>query len=213
MRKSFDEKLDALKHDVIDMLRLSETFTEQTIERLHMQSDDANDEIKQFNSDIHALEREVEKNCLELLRLQQPVASDLRVISAALKFITDIGRIGQQLEEINLILDQSSFDIRSKMPNIIEIGKLTQEMVSSCLTAYLTRDQLLAEHIVKFDDQVDTCYSEITRAIIKLIKQEDSSAKYALEYHMVAKYFEKIADHCSNIAKWIIYLETAQHLA
>ena len=152
--------------------------------------------------------RTIESICLKLLLRQQPVAGDLRVISAALKMITDMERIGDQAEDIvDLVPHMTDVDY----PKIREMAKAAQNMVTEAVDAYVKQDLDLARKVMSHDDVVDSYFVQVKTALIGLIAANPSEGEYALDLLMIAKYFERIGDHCTNIAEWVEYSVTGIH--
>ena len=153
----------------------------------------------------------VENICLKLLLRQQPVARDLRVISAAMKMITDMERIGDQAEDIVEIVPFMNAHPDEKFPRIREMAKAAQAMVTEAVDAYVKQDLELARKVMAYDDVVDNYFTQIKSGIIDIIAAEPAHGEYALDLLMIAKYFERIGDHCTNIAEWVEFSVTGIH--
>ena len=153
----------------------------------------------------------VENICLKLLLRQQPVARDLRVISAAMKMITDMERIGDQAEDIVEIVPFMNAHPDEKFPRIREMAKAAQAMVTEAVDAYVKQDLELARKVMADDDVVDNYFTQIKSGILDIIAAEPAHGEYALDLLMIAKYFERIGDHCTNIAEWVEFSVTGIH--
>ena len=148
---------------------------------------------------------------MKLLLRQQPVARDLRQISAAMKMITDMERIGDQAEDIVEIVPYMNAHPDEKYPKIREMAKAAQAMVTEAVDAYVKQDQSLARKVMAHDDVVDDYFTQVKNGIIDIIADEPSHGEYALDLLMIAKYFERIGDHCTNIAEWVEFSVTGVH--
>ena len=158
------------------------------------------------------MERDIESLCLKLLLQQQPVARDLRQISAALKIITDMERIGDQAEDIAeivlILIDEGHAPER--MEHIHEMTRSAVKMVTDSVDAYVSRDTALAASVIAGDDLLDDYFKRVRRSLIKRIAREPSEGEYALDLMMIDKYLERIGDHAVNIAQWVIFSVTGE---
>lgn len=157
------------------------------------------------------MEREIEGICLKLLLQQQPVAKDLRIISAALKMITDMERIGDQAEDIAEIIVFLNGRTGKECYGIRKMAESTIKMVVDSIDAYVKRDVELSHAVCAYDDIVDNDFNEIKAALIKMISENTADGEYALDILMIAKYFERIGDHAVNIAEWVEFSVTGVH--
>ena len=160
---------------------------------------------------IDELEREIESICLKLLLHQQPVAKDLRVISAALKMITDMERIGDQAEDIAEIVASLNGRVGDECVYISIMAEATKKMVTGSIDAYVKEDVKLAEAVLRHDDLVDETFMQVKETLINMIAENVDDGEYALDLLMIAKYFERIGDHATNIAEWVIFSVTGYH--
>ncbi len=160
---------------------------------------------------IDELEREIESICLKLLLQQQPVAKDLRVISAALKMITDMERIGDQAEDIAEIVASLNGRVGDECVYISIMAEATKKMVTGSIDAYVKEDVKLAEEVLRHDDLVDETFMQVKETLINMIAENVDDGEYALDLLMIAKYFERIGDHATNIAEWVIFSVTGYH--
>ena len=157
------------------------------------------------------MERDIEGRCMKLLLHQQPVARDLRLISAALKMITDMERIGDQAEDIAEIVTFLNGHTMEGMELIEEMARETIEMVTASVDAFVKKDVELAKKVIDQDDIVDDYFSRVKCGIISLITENQANGEFALDLLMISKYFERIGDHATNIAEWVIYSVTGTH--
>ena len=160
---------------------------------------------------MQQMERDIEGRCMKLLLHQQPVARDLRLISAALKMITDMERIGDQAEDIAEIVTFLNGRTMEGMELIEEMARETIEMVTASVDAFVKKDVALAKKVIDQDDVVDDYFSRVKCGIISLITENHADGEFALDLLMIAKYFERIGDHATNIAEWVIYSVTGTH--
>ena len=200
MRSRFDEQLALLNKELIEMGALCEEVIKLASEALTERSAALAAKVAPLDSEIDQKERTIESMCLKLLLQQQPVAKDLRQISAALKMITDMERIGDQAEDIAEII--SFLDGRPAENDDLmrEMAKATIKMVTESVDAY-----------VAYDDTVDDYFDQVKRRLITKIAEEPADGEYALDLLMIAKYFERIGDHAVNIAEWVIFSVTGVH--
>ena len=211
MRNRFDEQLFEMNRDLIEMGAMCEEAIASAVKALTKNDKELAENVKKTGGLIDQMERDIESRCMKLLLHQQPVARDLRAISAALKMITDMERIGDQAEDIaSMVLytadhDMEDFDI------IEEMAKETVKMVTDSVDAFVKKDVELAQDVIKRDDIVDNYFSKVKYDIIKLIAENRTDGELALDLLMISKYFERIGDHATNIAEWVIYSVTGMH--
>ncbi|MGI6336894.1 MAG: phosphate signaling complex protein PhoU [Eubacteriales bacterium] len=211
MRIRFDEQLALLNKELIEMGALCEEAIALSSKALTAADKELAKKVAPLDAEIDQKERNIESLCLKLLLKQQPVASDLRLISAALKMITDMERIGDQAEDIAEIvcfLDGRSAENDDLMR---EMARTTIQMVTESVDAFVNRDILLARKVISDDDIVDAFFDQVRKKLIEKIGKEPSDGEYALDLLMIAKYLERIGDHAVNIAKWVIFSVTGVH--
>jgi phosphate transport system protein len=167
--------------------------------------------VKNNGVAIDQKERDIEIRCMKLLLHQQPVARDLRLISAALKMITDMERIGDQAEDIAEIVTFLNGHTMEDMELIEEMARETIEMVTASVDAFVKKDVELAQKVIDQDDIVDDYFSRVKCGVISLVAENHADGEFALDLLMIAKYFERIGDHATNIAEWVIYSVTGTH--
>ena len=211
MRDFFQEQLNQLNQELIRMGAACEEIIELASRLLTDYSVDLAKSVSTVGAQIDESERTIETICMKLLLRQQPVARDLRVISAAMKMITDMERIGDQCEDIVEIAPHITAHPDEKFPKIREMAKAAQVMVTEAVDAYVKQDLDLARKVMAHDDVVDDYFTKVKNGIIEGIAAEPAHGEYALDLLMVAKYFERIGDHCTNIAEWVEFSVTGIH--
>ncbi len=211
MRNRFDEQLFELNREIIEMGAQCEEAIASAVKALSTGDIVLAENVKSNGYIIDQMERDIESRCMKLLLHQQPVARDLRLISAALKMITDMERIGDQAEDIAEIVKSMNGHTMEGIEIIEEMAKETIEMVVASVDAFIKKDVALAEKVILQDDVVDDYFSEVKSGIISLIADNPSEGGFALDILMISKYFERIGDHATNIAEWVIYSVTGTH--
>ena len=212
MRNRFDEQLSQLNDEIIAMGTMIEQAIEAAVDALIHQNVEEARRAMECDKDIDHQEREIENLCLKLLLQQQPVARDLRVISAALKMITDMERIGDHAVDISeLTIVMSGKPYMKKLEHIEQMAKETMIMLISSLEAYVNKNLDQAKEVIDHDDIVDDLFIKVKTELIQLIRENAENGEQAADLLMVAKYFERIGDHATNIAEWLIFSITGQH--
>ncbi|MCL1917938.1 MAG: phosphate signaling complex protein PhoU [Peptococcaceae bacterium] len=212
MRSRFDEQLIQLNNTLLEMGALVEHAIDQATKALVAHDAEAAQEIIEGDEEIDDKEREVETLCLKLLLHQQPVASDLRQISAALKMITDLERIGDQAADISeLCVYLSAQPYIKKLEHIQEMAATTMKMVTNSIDAFVRKDLQLAESVIDHDDIVDRLYVTIKKDLIELVHENVKNGEQAFDVLQIAKYYERIGDHAVNLAEWAIFSITGVH--
>jgi len=211
MRSRFDEQLEALNSHLIEM----GTFVEQIISLAAMALIEEKEELVKeaikVDMAIDDKEKEIETLCMKLLIMQQPVASDLRLISSALKLITDMERIGDQSHDIANISRFLTGKQISQVENIPPMAEAAIKMVTDSVNAFVLRDLELANSVIAYDDVIDNLFIKVRDELIELIRIDNSKGEQAIDLLMIAKYFERIGDHAVNIAEWVVYSITGIH--
>ena len=213
MRSRFDEQLSQLHRELIEMGALCEEVIALSSQALTEGSSALAERVAPLDHEIDRKERDIENLCLRLLLQQQPVAGDLRQISAALKMITDMERIGDQAEDIVEIVPCMIAHPHEEYPKIREMAKETIAMVTDSVDAYVKQDVYLAKAVQMHDDVVDNYFTRIKSGLIDMIAKNPAEGEYALDLLMIAKYFERIGDHATNIAEWVEFSVTGSHNA
>ena len=211
MRNRFDEQLYELNRELIEMGAMCEEAIASAAKALSTGNMELAAKVRANGAAIDQMERDIEGRCMKLLLHQQPVARDLRQISAALKMITDMERIGDQAEDIAEIITFLNGRTMNGIEHIEDMARETIKMVTESVDAFVKKDVVLAEQVIAHDDVVDTLFSEVKCAIIKLIAETPVDGEFALDLLMISKYFERIGDHATNIAEWVIYSITGTH--
>ena len=211
MRDFFQEQLKELNRELVKMGADCEEIIALASDSLTGWNEELAENVTVIGARIDEGYRTVENICLKLLLRQQPVARDLRVISAAMKMITDMERIGDQAEDIVDLVPQMERRADEKHPKIREMAKAAQQMVTEAVDAYVRQDLELAYAVMKHDDIVDDYFDRVKKGIIGIIAEDPTEGEYALDLLMIAKYFERIGDHCTNIAKWVEFSVTGTH--
>ena len=211
MRSRFDEQLALLNRELIEMGALCEEVIALASKALTEQDTALARRVAPLDTEIDQKERTIESMCLKLLLQQQPVACDLRQISAALKMITDMERIGDQAEDIAEIVTFLDGHTAENDDLLREMAKAVIKMVTESVDAYVRRDTALAEKVIADDDTVDRYFDDIKHRLIGSIARDPDGGEYALDVLMIAKYFERIGDHATNIAEWVIFSITGVH--
>jgi phosphate transport system regulatory protein phoU len=205
-------QLRKLNNELIEMGSLIETAIARAYKGLINQNIEIAKENVECDREIDQKEKEVENICLKLLLQQQPVASDLRLISSAIKMITDMERIGDQAADISeLTILMSKTQYIKRFDHIEQMAKATIEMVTTSVDAFVKRDLELARSVFARDDIVDNLFVTIKNDLIELIREDVNNGEQAIDLIMVAKYFERIGDHAVNLADWVIFSIVGHH--
>jgi len=209
MRNKFDMQLDLLNAQLTHMGELCEIAINRVTRALQEEDVDQAREIIQADEEIDHMEKDIERMCLKLLLQQQPVARDLRQISAALKMITDMERIGDQTADIADIVITAGIG-KKNLPKIGEMAAGTAKMVRNSISAYVKRDLELAKKVMESDIVIDEIFDVIKSELMKQIAAGEADGT-AIDLIMVAKYLERIGDHATNIAEWVEFAITGIH--
>ena len=211
-RYSYDSELASLVAALIRMGAAATGAIAKAIDAFRTHDCALAREVMRGDDAINAMERDIEQMCLTLLLRQQPVAGDLRRVSAAIKMITDIERIGDAAADIADISRHIDHEGMPPVADAIEqMAALAQEMVVDSINAYASSDLTLAHQVMARDDEVDRCFSQIRSELAGLIARDTQHAAVALDYLMVAKYLERLGDHAVNICEWIEFVSTGVH--
>lgn len=208
-RTNFDESLNKLHVLMIEMGALCEQAIADVSDALMTGDREKAQNVIDHGDELDQMERSIERLCMNLLLLQQPVARDLRQISSALKMITDIERIGDQAEDIAEFVLQVDFHNIFLEEELRKMAGDTQKMVNESIDAYVKKDLSLAKKVIEYDDVIDLQFEKIKDAIIRRIAAgngghlERLDSERAIDLLMVAKYYERIGDHATNIAEWV----------
>ena len=211
MRSRFDEQLATLSKEIIEMGALCEEAIADAAKALTTADEKTAAKVEPLEAEINQKERDIESLCLKMLLQQQPVARDLRQISAALKMITDLERIGDQASDIAEIITFIDKKAGVDCEPICLMAEATIRMVTESIDAFIKRDVGIAQQAIAHDDTVDDYFLKVKRSLINMIAQRPADGEHALDLLMIAKYFERIGDHAVNIAEWVIFSVTGVH--
>lgn len=206
MRDKFINQLRKLNNLLIEMGHLIEESIELAVTALVNQDVEKAKRAIAFDENIDDMEKEIENLCLNLFLCQQPVAKDLRFISAAMKMVTDMERIGDQaadISEITLLLAKEPYI--KELSNIKKMAVETTDMVMKSIEAYIENNSKKARDVIAQDDVVDALFQDTKTELITLINENIENGEQAADFLMIAKYFERIGDHATNIAEWVIF--------
>ena len=209
MRDKYKEDLEKLNANILKMGKMIEIAIESTVIALMGRDIQAASTVSENDEAIDNMEREIEALCMKLLLQQQPVATDLRVITAALKMVTDMERIGDHAADIAELVLQIPDCKYNKMDTITEISTQIIKMIHDSVNSFIQRNYDKAQIVIAQDDIVDNLYHEIKSDLIQKIKKTDDGEQI-LDYLLIARYFERIGDHATNIAKWVVFAITGK---
>ncbi len=212
MRLNYDAQLKTLRNELLQMGTLVEAAIAQATRALLENDLAAAEQAIAADDIIDNKEKEIEGLCLKLIMQQQPVAKDLRHISATLKIIADLERIGDHAQDIAHIVKETDLNNSLGALPIEDMAQSTIDMLDHCLSSYIGLDEQMARAVIDEDDIIDDYFEQIQSGIIKLIQAEQCHAESAVYLLMIAKYLERIGDHATNIAEWVIYSVTGKHL-
>lgn len=211
MRSKFDEQLAVLKKELISMGSLCEEAIDVASKALLTGNSALAKDVSVLEDEIDEKERTIETMCMRLLLQQHPVARDLRQVSAALKMITDLERIGDQAEDIAEIIRFLEGRTGSECEAINEMAKATIKMVTKSVDAFVKQDVELARRVIEHDCVVDKLFDKVKISLIEMIGNGLENGEYAIDLMMIAKYFERIGDHATNVAEWVEFSVTGVH--
>ena len=206
MRSKFDEQLKILNQEMMFMGSMIEDSIQKAIDALMSQDKELAKKIMDSDTDVDHEQKKIEGICFNLLMQQQPVAKDLRVISAAMKMVTDMERIGDHasdISEITIMLADKPYILDQE--DIKKMASETVLMLIRSIEAYVEKDMEKARKVIKHDDIVDDLFDKVKAEIIDMIRKDPEDGEQATDMLMIAKYFERIGDHATNIAEWVIF--------
>ncbi|MEE1240085.1 MAG: phosphate signaling complex protein PhoU [Acutalibacteraceae bacterium] len=211
MRNKFDSQLEKLNLELITMGALCEDAISASVKAMTYGDEALCDKVFATDAEIDQKERDIEAICMKLLLQQQPVAGDLRIISSALKMISDMERIGDQasdIAEITKFIKNS--DVRSRV-HINDMAKAATQMVTDSVESFVKKDLSLARAVMEYDDKVDNLFGYVKDELVRLIAEDRENGEFCIDLLMIAKYLERIGDHAVNIAEWVEYSITGVH--
>lgn len=211
MRNRFDRQLKELNTELIKMGALCEEAISQSVKYLTDGDFRLKESVCETDKQIDKKERDIETLCMKLLMQQQPVATDLRVISSALKMISDMERIGDQASDIAEIAAYTKKSGLQSEIHIADMARATIKMVTDSIDSFVKKDAELALKVIEHDDLVDSLFSKVKSELIEAVYKKHDDAEALIDLLMIAKYFERIGDHAENIAEWVIYSITGRH--
>ena len=212
MRDRYTQQLCLLNKELTEMGALCEEAIFCAVKYLTENSNEMKQNAEECEKQIDRMERDIESLCMRLLMHEQPLATDFRLITAALKMISDMERIGDHAEDI---VEIGGYIGSTDMQLRTHIAKMAQEavkMLTTSIDSYIQQDTQIAQSAIVMDDTVDELFMQLKKQLIKDICSEKENAEAILDLLMIAKYFERIGDHAENIAEWVIYAVTGQHL-
>lgn len=208
-RLSFEHELRLLKDDLFEMGRMIEDAIEKTLVAFKAQDEALARDIIQGDRNVNDIEKTIESRCLSLILKQQPVARDLRIVTTALKVVTDMERIGDHAADIaELILREKREPIYELVKHIPDMGRVSKEMVHDAVKAFTGLDLGEAGRIIKRDDEVDELFDQVKQEVAAILRTSSEHVDQCVDILMIAKYFERIGDHAVNICEWTQFHET-----
>ena len=207
MRNRFDTQLELLNKELLEMGALCEELIQLSRKSL-LEDKDYIETARSKEMEVDRMESDIENLCMKLLLKQQPVARDLRSVSSALKMISDMERIGDQsLDIIEIVEYVKKCDKESKR-YIEEMSNAAGKMVSDSVEAFVRKDEELAQEVIASDEKVDSLFDLMKKRLIEIISKEQADGEMYIDLIMIAKYYERIGDHATNIAEWVLYYLT-----
>ena len=207
MRNRFDTQLELLNKELIEMGALCEELIRLSQKAL-LEDKDYIETARSKEMEVDQMESDIEGLCMKLLLKQQPVARDLRSVSSALKMISDMERIGDQSLDIIEIVEYVKKCDRESKQYIEEMSNAAGKMVSDSVEAFVRKDEQLAKDVIASDDKVDSLFDIMKKRLIETISKEQANGEMYIDLIMLAKYYERIGDHATNIAEWVLYYLT-----
>lgn len=207
MRNTFEEELKQLNRQMISTGACCESAIRTAIDYLRTADPEKKDDVTDLVEQISHREREIENLCLKILMQQQPVARDLRTVSSALKMVSDLERIGDNADDIAEIVSKHHIPVGHEIPNLQVMSGKVVEMLGFAIDAFVKQDERLARKVIASDDMVDETFNKVKHSLIRLpFEDSEEALDTILDLFMVAKYFERIADHTVNIARWVVFM-------
>ena len=211
MLNRFDAQLNTLNNELITMGALCEEAISSAVKLLVENDEKMKENVLKTDKQIDQIERDIETLCMKLLLQQQPVASDLRTISSALKMISDMERIGDQASDIAEIAEYACGGGIESETHIADMAKATIQMVTDSVDSFVKKDIDLAHAVIEHDNTVDDLFNKVKGELIGAVQQKAVNAEALIDLLIIAKYFERIGDHAENIAEWVIFSITGKH--
>ena len=213
VRQNFDQDLEALRQELVRMGEIVQVSIKDAVEALAKRDKDLARRVMEGDDVIDRMQVEIEDRCISLIARQQPVATDLRILGTGLKITTDLERIGDHAFDIaKIVLLIGDEPLIKPLVDIPRMAEISQKMLKDSLQAYLKLDIELAEQVCRADDKVDDLYNQVFRELLTYMLEDAKKIKPATQLIFVARYLERIADHSTNVAEWVIYLATGERL-
>ena len=213
VRQSFDQDLESLRQDLVRMGEIVQVAIKDAVDALAKRDKDLARTVMDGDDTIDRMQVEIEDRCISLIARQQPVATDLRILGTGLKITTDLERIGDHAFDIaKILLLIGDEPLIKPLVDIPRMAEIAQKMLKDSLQAYLKLDIELAEQVCRADDRVDELYNQVFRELLTYMLEDTKKIKQATQLIFVARYLERIADHSTNVAEWVIYLATGERL-
>jgi len=210
-RSRFDSQMLSLNERLIEMAKTVKDAISMTTQALIKKDITLSKQVLELEQNINEQEKDIESLCLKLLLHQNPVAKDLRMVSATLKMITDMERIGDQASDISdICLELSKQEYILTLNHFEKMGDIAIKMVNDSIEAFVDKDREKASNVLELDDKIDDLFNEIKDELYKLMITDTNNSRQALDLLMVAKYYERIGDHAENIAEWVIFSITGE---
>lgn len=209
MRKLFDEELEKLNVDLTKMGHLVEVAIENMIDAFKHQDKSLAKEIIANDRLINDMERTVESRAFNLILRQQPIATDLRNVTTALKIVTDLERIGDQAADIaEIIMNFEGEHAYKTVEHIPTMAKKAKIMVHESIDSFIKKDLSTARLVKSMDDEIDALFEEVKQEVAEIIKENSERIDYCIDFLMIAKYLERVGDHAVNICEWLEFNQT-----
>ena len=212
--KRFEEELNKLRKYIIDAGDMIIEAFRSSVDALANENLELARKVIDNDRNINKISSKIENKSLKMLLLDHPVATDLREVSSTLKIATDLERIGDQAKDIadllKFLIDGNSY--KDKLGTILEMSKIIEDMLKDTILAYRQKDSVLASEVIETDDKVDKLFHKVRDTMVELIKSGADNSDQAIYLMMIAKYVEKVGDHCENIAKWVYFYSTGDRI-
>ena len=213
MRDNYQKKLEQMQKELLEMGMLCEEAIQKTY-RLLVSEQECEELVKAIDvleREIDAKERRIEADCIQLFLQQQPVASDLRLISSALKMITDLERIGDHATDIAEILETGSIKVPAKDIDLAKMAEIAMDMINRSVESYVQKDLEMAREVIDRDDVLDELFINVRKEISRCSAEGVYTNAQTLDLLMIAKYYERLGDHATNVAEWVEFSLTGKH--
>lgn len=213
MRDNYLKKLEQMQKELLEMGMLCEEAIQKTY-RLLVSEQEREELVKAIDvleREIDVKERRIEADCIQLFLQQQPVASDLRLISSALKMITDLERIGDHATDIAEILETGSIKVPAKDIDLAKMAEIAMDMINRSVESYVQKDLEMAREVIDRDDVLDELFINVRKEISRCSAEKIYTNDQTLDLLMIAKYYERLGDHATNVAEWVEFSLTGKH--